>query len=178
MEKRDGPEPDPTDSRLVVGTCLPSRRGPEIPGKSEPTVKGMCLSAHFGPLVRLSYLVPQPLPSRPLRASHQLLMPHRDTPVLLPPASALSLSDLFSLFRKVLPTGHLPFSAASCKALVCVTLPVPRAAGNPVEWNKYRLQVCQPLFAPLHLCPVRLQAPVPGDPHFVRSEVRTTDAAH
>lgn len=39
-------------------------------------------------------------------------------------------------------------------------------------------QVCRYAGMPLHLCPVWLQAPVPRDPHFGRSEVRITDAAH
>lgn len=52
--EEDGREHDPADSHSAAGIQLPAPGEPEIPGKPEPTVKGMCLPALFTPLVRLS----------------------------------------------------------------------------------------------------------------------------
>ena len=52
--EEDGREHDPADSHSAAGIQLPAPGEPEIPGKPEPAVKGMCLSALFTPLVRLS----------------------------------------------------------------------------------------------------------------------------
>lgn len=101
VERRDGPEPDPTDSHLVVGICLDSRWGPEIPGKSEPTVKGVCLSAHFGPLVRLSKLIP---PASSLSSSQSK-----------PPAAHCPTSTHLSFSLLPQPCPSLTFSPFSEK---------------------------------------------------------------